>query len=220
MSPAMILSTTPYACSQRSKRPHVREYAPVIFGTYPFSGSPKIGFQFPDHNGFGPESHFDHRSACKTAKVLAMRGNALAQRRVVAQSGRCEQERAGFRIRNRKLTPYAGVNCTVCMLGKGVGRALVALPSESLSQLGVEVLRQQSGAGETVMDINGISVTIEEHIKADTWTLRWNDLSETCKPLAADAIARTLDQFIHLLYSIELSHVAPDDDQVPMCHFV
>eukprot|EP00928_Gymnodinium_smaydae_P093936 TRINITY_DN7830_c0_g2_i1.p1 TRINITY_DN7830_c0_g2~~TRINITY_DN7830_c0_g2_i1.p1 ORF type:complete len:247 (-),score=25.57 TRINITY_DN7830_c0_g2_i1:416-1069(-) len=217
----MLLSTTPYnASSQRSKRPHAQESAPGIFGSYPDSGAPKIGFTLPVHSGFVPESQRYYKSAYKTDKLLAKPGNVLAQRRVNAQSERFDLVSAGRRIRNRKLTPYAGVSCTVCMLGKGFGRALVALPSARLGQLGVEVLRQRSGTHEAVMDINGISVIIEEHIKVDTWTLHWSDLSERCAPLTADAIACTLDQFIHLLYSIQLSHEAPDDDQVPMCHFV
>eukprot|EP00928_Gymnodinium_smaydae_P093932 TRINITY_DN7830_c0_g1_i1.p1 TRINITY_DN7830_c0_g1~~TRINITY_DN7830_c0_g1_i1.p1 ORF type:complete len:241 (-),score=30.25 TRINITY_DN7830_c0_g1_i1:363-1025(-) len=215
----MVLSTTPYkACSQRSKRPHAQEPTQVLLGTSPLSDAPKVGYELPVRSGFVPESQCDYRSACKTVKLPAKQGNAFAQSRVVAQSGRFEEVRAGFRIRNRKLHPYAGVNCTVCMFGKGVGRALVALPSARLGQLGVEVLRQRSGTDEAVIDINGISVTIEKHVKADTWTLHWSDMSERCTALAADAIACTLDQFIDLLYSIELSHAAPDGDQVPMSH--
>eukprot|EP00928_Gymnodinium_smaydae_P087415 TRINITY_DN7167_c0_g3_i2.p1 TRINITY_DN7167_c0_g3~~TRINITY_DN7167_c0_g3_i2.p1 ORF type:complete len:251 (+),score=30.24 TRINITY_DN7167_c0_g3_i2:91-753(+) len=114
---------------------------------------------------------------------------------------------------------YVGAYCTVrSTLTRGAGRAVVALPSNSISELGLIMLRQASGSSDAVLTIDGIAVTVEMNMKFPGWFLRWDVPSGRSAALSEERIASKFDTFIEQLVAIERSECAPTDEMVPTCN--
>eukprot|EP00928_Gymnodinium_smaydae_P039617 TRINITY_DN27025_c0_g1_i1.p1 TRINITY_DN27025_c0_g1~~TRINITY_DN27025_c0_g1_i1.p1 ORF type:complete len:244 (-),score=31.92 TRINITY_DN27025_c0_g1_i1:354-1025(-) len=114
---------------------------------------------------------------------------------------------------------YKGAYCTVrSRLSRGTGRAVFALPSNSVSELGLMMLRQASQSGEAIFPIDDIAVTLEMNMKFPGWFLRWNMPSQRFALLTEERIANAFDGFIEQLIAIERSECAPTSDRVPMCN--
>eukprot|EP00928_Gymnodinium_smaydae_P002676 TRINITY_DN10960_c1_g1_i1.p1 TRINITY_DN10960_c1_g1~~TRINITY_DN10960_c1_g1_i1.p1 ORF type:complete len:246 (+),score=29.05 TRINITY_DN10960_c1_g1_i1:53-739(+) len=114
---------------------------------------------------------------------------------------------------------YTGAYCTVrSRMVRDTGRAVVALPSNSLSELGLMILRRASRSGEAEFTIDGTVVAVEMNMKFPGWFLRWNAHSQCFASLNEERIASAFDGFIEQLKAIERSECAPMSDMVPMCN--
>eukprot|EP00928_Gymnodinium_smaydae_P087414 TRINITY_DN7167_c0_g3_i1.p1 TRINITY_DN7167_c0_g3~~TRINITY_DN7167_c0_g3_i1.p1 ORF type:complete len:236 (+),score=20.82 TRINITY_DN7167_c0_g3_i1:67-708(+) len=173
---------------------------PYIHAKVPGSGSSKQG-----------ESHGNCHSV-----ILATAPSSCAPDQGNAHCGRPGASATKKHTSWLAQQPYASVNCTVRMrISCGVGRAVVTSPSNSVSELGLMMLRQGSRSSLTIA---GIDISVEMNMKFPGWFLRWDVPSGRSAALSEERIASKFDTFIEQLVAIERSECAPTDEMVPTCN--
>eukprot|EP00928_Gymnodinium_smaydae_P045143 TRINITY_DN30133_c0_g1_i1.p1 TRINITY_DN30133_c0_g1~~TRINITY_DN30133_c0_g1_i1.p1 ORF type:complete len:295 (-),score=41.29 TRINITY_DN30133_c0_g1_i1:333-1217(-) len=188
------------------------ELPPAILSTNPGAHAHTKAKQVPPQTSYSPDSERDGFNHIEGSTMPAQPTVGCGK-----QLGKATRRKPRNYVWRAGLHDYTGKHCIVRKSAHN-GIALVTLPSVSLSQLGVETLRQESGNGEASVTIEGITVHVEEHLKYPGWYLRWNASSKKDTPITEEMIARKFDPFIEQLRFIELGEIAPQGDRVPVCN--